>query len=153
MYVLVLTILFIYPSLSCGALLAATQTHIYKNGSRGRLQGLGPQGIHYYSTATAATTTTTIAITMSDGQASQQQQSTSMSPGADTGEKTEQQQQLPKLTASEFRQYNRLAEHMDQFVNLPRSPVLFLFYFCFNFDFFGSIFSPIIMVYCYLLLS
>lgn len=40
-----------------------------------------------------------------------------MSPGADAGEKTEQQQQLPKLSASELRQYNRLAEHMDQFHN------------------------------------
>lgn len=118
--VLVLTILIIYPSLNCGALSAATRTHIYKNSPRGRLQG---QGIHYYSTATEATTG--IAITMSDGQASQQQESVSMSPGADAGEKTEQQQQLPKLTASEFRQYNRLAEHMDQFVNLPHS--LFIF--------------------------
>lgn len=37
------------------------------------------------------------------------------------GEKPEvsAEKQLPKLTPSEFRQYNRLADHMDQFVNIP----------------------------------
>lgn len=36
-----------------------------------------------------------------------------------TGERSEPpQEELPKLTQPEFRQYNRLAESMNQFVNI-----------------------------------
>lgn len=40
-------------------------------------------------------------------------------PTAAAAPEQEQQKELPKLSAAEFRVYNRMAEHMDMFVRLP----------------------------------
>ena len=40
-------------------------------------------------------------------------------PTAAAAPEQEQQKELPKLSAAEFRVYNRMAEHMDMFVRCP----------------------------------
>lgn len=42
-------------------------------------------------------------------------------PTAAAAPEQEQQEELPKLSAAEFKIYNRMAEHMDMFVRIPRS--------------------------------
>jgi hypothetical protein len=43
-------------------------------------------------------------------------------PTAAAAPAQEQQKELPKLSAAEFRVYNRMAEHMDMFVRFRKVP-------------------------------
>ena len=44
-------------------------------------------------------------------------------PSTDASPSTNEEKELPKLSAQEYRIYNRMAEHMNMFVRLPFDPV------------------------------